>query len=358
MNREIDTHQGREQRAVLTSSVGADARRDPPPRRSRRRLTHLLLLFWLFGAAATSSAIADSETEQGIDPSKPLALQRALSFAESHPRTRISDGAMLFPRRQPLFLACHAFTFGGTRGGDQTRDVAWSPLLTPKDQQRLEIMQRFFDVLLADLSFSRDNEAMAVAYIQFDRAAARAELGQFSPLKVAELEAAFQLIRRQRAASESAQLITRSLLAQALAHPEDLPRDLITPDLDGQKAPLPELDNVIAEAMNKNPRITQLLAERTDAEQVLIEMELRQQAVELLARLSLLEVIAEQTRAESNWRDLKLDESRTLYELEAKADLGFSMSQQTKARRDQEQVALCAALALAELEALQGRPVR
>jgi len=105
-----------------------------------------------------------------------------------------------------------------------------------------------------------------------------------------------------------------------------------------------------------NTRIKQLLAERTDAERALVEMEVRQQALELLARLNLLKVIAEQARAESDWRDLKLDESRTLYELEAKADLGFSMSQQTKARRDQEEVGLCTALTLAELEALQGHP--
>jgi hypothetical protein len=317
----------------------------------------VLVLLGAIAAAPFALPFSVVLADEGADTdfSKPLTLQQALGFASGHPRTQSNDAATLLPRRQPLFLGCHELAFAGTRGRDDRRDVAWSTLLTAEDQQRLEIMQRFYDVLLADLSYSRDNEALAVAYIQFDRAAVRAELGQFSPLAVAELEAAYQLIRRQRAASEAAQLITRSLLAQALGHPEDLPRDLVTPDLDTPTAPPPELDAVVAEAMEKNERIKQLMAERTDTERALVKMEVRQQALELLTRLNLLKVIAEQARSESNWRDLKLDESRTMYELEAQADLGFSMSQQTKARRDEEQVALCTTLTQAELKALQGR---
>ncbi len=356
MSKDIDRHQGREQRAIIQVRNRSRSSRRGPQRSPRWRLPRLLALLWLWGAVASPGAIAGTETGTGVDLSTPLTLQQALGFAKGHPRARTNDGALLFPRRQPLFLGCHRFAFSDTGGRDANRDIAWSGLLAAEDQQRLEIMQRFFDVLLADLSFSRDSEAMAVAYVQFDRAAARAELGQFSPLAVAELEAAYQLIRRQRAASEAAQLITRSLLAQAMALPADLPRDLVTPELEAPKSAPPELDTVVAEAMLWNTRIKQLLAERTDAERALVEMEVRQQALELLARLNLLKVIAEQARAESDWRDLKLDESRTLYELEAKADLGFSMSQQTKARRDQEEVGLCTALTLAELEALQGHP--
>lgn len=362
MSRDIDRHEGRDQR-TSTLSAGSDRPNSrEPQRRPERRSAHRLALLLLLGAITTPFAppVATAGADDGadVDLSKPLTLQQALSFASGHARTQSNKAARLFPRRQPLFVGCHELAFTGTRGRDDRRDVAWSTLLTAEDQQRLEIMQRFYDVLLADLSFSRDSEAMAVAYIQFDRAAAREELGQFSPLAVAELEAGYQLIRRQRAASEAAQRVTRSLLAQALGRPDDLPRDLVTPDLDTQPAPLPELDAVVAEAMEKNSRIKQLIAERTDAERALVEMEVRQQALELLTRLNLLKVIAEQARSESNWRDLKLDESRTMYELEAKADLGFSMSQQTKARRDEEQVALCKTLTRAELEALQGRTAR
>ena len=33
--------------------------------------------------------------------------------------------------------------------------------------QRLAVMRAFFDVLLADLAYTRDNEDMAVAYVRF-----------------------------------------------------------------------------------------------------------------------------------------------------------------------------------------------
>jgi hypothetical protein len=301
-----------------------------------------------------TDAILPATADESDVPS-PLSLEQALAFAADHPRLKADSQSLVPPRRQPLFLGCHELAFTGTRGRDDARDVAWSQWLAPDVAQRLEIMQRFYDVLLADLSYSRDNEALAVAYIQFDRAAAREELGQFSQLKVAELEADYQLIRRQRAASEAAQRMTRSLLAQALGRPKQLPRDLVTPDLSVPDEPLPELDAVVTAAVEKNPHIRQLMRDRPAAEQALIEMEVRQQALELLTRLELLQVIAEQAKTESNWRDLKLDESRTMYELEVRADLGFSMSQQTKARRDEEAVALCRALTRAELKALQGQ---
>lgn len=288
---------------------------------------------------------------------EPLTLEAALAQADGHPRVQIEAGGDTAPvaRRQPLFLGCHELAFTGTRGRDDARDVAWTTLIDPAAAQRLEIRQRFYDVLLGDLSYARDNEALAVAYIQFDRAAVRQQLGQFSPLKTAELEAEYQLIRRQRAASEASQRITRSLLAQAMGRPASLPRELATPDLTPPTAALPDLDTLVRAALAENQWLKRLLAARAAPERALLEMEVRQQALELLTRLELLNVTAEQARVESSWRDLKLDESRTLYDLEVRADLGFSMSQQTKARRDEEEVALCQALTRAELAALQGQ---
>jgi hypothetical protein len=322
-----------------------------PYRQMTRRFAILAAIVMLAGCGLLWAAESQPASPQVPDP---LTLEQALGFAADHPRVRGGDEPVPLQRRQPLFLGCHSLAFSGTRGDDADRDTAWSPLLTDLAAQRLAIRQRFYDVLLADLSYARDNEAMAVAYIQYDRAVAREELGQFSPLKTAELEAEYQLIRRQRAASEAAQRITRALLAQALGRPEELPRDLITPDLSSDKPGLPEIEAVVKAALAANPRVAELTADRPPAVRALVEMEVRQQALELLTRLELLNVIAEQARTESNWRDLKLDESRTMYELEVKADLGFSMSQQTRARRDEEKVALCQALTRAELAALQG----
>ncbi|WP_242518575.1 TolC family protein [Halochromatium roseum] len=308
---------------------------------------------------ATIAAATTNADEALVDVPDPLSLEQALGFAETHPRVRAEQASTAptvdLPRAQPLYLGCHSLAFSGARGNDAERDVAWSALLSSADAQRLEIMQRFYDVLLADLSFARDNEAMAVAFIQFDRAEAREALGQFSPLRTAELQADYQLIRRQRAASEAAQRVTRAMLATAMGHPTSLPRQLITPTLDTSTPEPMDLEAVVNAAIEHNPEVKTLMQGRSDAEQALVRMAVRERALELLTRLQLLQVIAEQARSESDWRDLKLDESRTMYELEAKADLGFSMSQQTKARRDEQETAFCRALTQAELNALRGQ---
>lgn len=229
--------------------------------------------------------------------------------------------------------------------------------MNPAVRQRLAILERFFDVLLADQTLTRYNEAMAVAYVQFDRARARQELGQYSELHVTELEEAFENIRRRYVASGASQRLTRSLLAQAMDHPRNLPRDLVPPRLHPPPEELPQLDEMVEAASAGNRWLIDLKAGFDEAEGRLLDMELRQQVLELLLRLESLNAVRQHAEAESIRRDLKLEESRTLYEQEVKADLGYSMSRQTEARLREDQVAYCRALAWAELHALRGEPV-
>ncbi len=317
-------------------------------------LALLTLLLWNADGARSWAQAAETEAEPLPDP---LTLQAALARADGHPRVAlgVAGAAGLPAPPRPLYLACHDIAYDGTRRGDWQRNGGFDALSPPAAAQRLEIMQRYFDVLLADLSYMRDNEAMAVGYIQYDRAEARRGLGQFSPLAVAELEAAYQLIRRQRAASDAARRVTRSLLAQAVGTPQRLPKTLVEPPPAPAVEP-PSLDEIVADALAQNPRVAALGADDANRS-ALVAMRVRQRGLELLERLELLDVAAEQTRIAADWRDLKLDQSRTLYEMEATADLGYSMSQQTKARRDQTMVTLCRHLTLAELDALRGLPV-
>lgn len=289
--------------------------------------------------------------------SDPLALDEALGTAATHPRVGASvELSERLPRRQSLYLDCKKLAFRGSSVADPDRNRPLEPLIDPADAQRLEIMERFFDVLLADLSFASDSEAMAVAYIQFDRASVRNELGQLSPLRVLELEAVYQEILHQRAASEISQSLTRALLAQALGDPSDLPRNLVEPTLSPPEEEPPSLDTLLASAL-ETPALRALSDGRAAADRALIEMELRQQLLELLLRLRALGAAERNLATESAWRDLKLDESRTLYEQEVTADLGYSMSQQTQTRLQRQRVTYCRALAWAELNALTGRPI-
>ncbi len=288
----------------------------------------------------------------------PLTLEQALAYANEHPRSHLQfEPLEPFPRRQPLYLDCHRLAFRSTSGIDNARNEPLNTLLAPVAAQELEILARFLDVLLADLSFSRYDEAMAVAYVQYDRANARRELGQYSDLRVAELETAYQDVRQRRAASEAAQRLTRALLAQAMDRPGELPRDLTPPQLPPLPKEPPDVDATVKVASERNAWLGTLKAAASEPQARLIEMEVQQQVLELVLRLQALTAVAQYARSESAMRDLKLDESRALYEQEYTADLGFSMSQQTKARLEEKQVAYCQALAWAELNALQGKPV-
>lgn len=287
----------------------------------------------------------------------PLSLEQALRLAPDHPRLSASPEIdALLPRRQPLYMDCHQLAFSG-KAIDPDRSRPFEALIAPAAAQELEILARFLDVLLADLAFSRYDEAMAVAYIQFDRASVRRELGQFSDLAVLELESTYQEILHARAASQIGQQMSRTLLAQALNRPGYLPRELLKPELPPLPEPQPELQGLLDEALTQNRALRDRLNGAGAADRELLILELGQQLAELLMRLRALAAAERQVQTETAYRDLKLDESRTLYDQEVTADLGYSMSQQTMTRMRERRIAYCRALAWAEIQALLGRPI-
>ena len=240
---------------------------------------------------------------------------------------------------------------------DPDRNRPMEALIDPAAAQRLEVLARFLDVLLADLAFARYDEAMAVAYIQFDRASVRRDLGQFSDLAALELESTYQEVLHERSASQIGQQLTRTLLALALNRPGARPRELIQPALPTLPEPLPEVQTLLDEALANNGAVLSRLAKAQGPDLQLIRLELGQQLAELLMRLRALAAAQRQVQTESAFRDLKLDESRTLYDQEVTADLGYSMSQQTMTRLRERRIAYCRALAWAEIQALTGKAI-
>lgn len=136
-----------------------------------------------------------------------------------------------------------------------------------RNERRIAIMQAFFDVLLADMEYARDNEAMAVSYIALDRLRNRQELGQASDITVLEQEADYQRSRYQTALSENRQRATRARLANLLNHPGQLPSTLTPPSLDYTKRKLPEFEQLLDKALQQNPDIKALQAELVAAQQ-------------------------------------------------------------------------------------------
>ena len=91
-------------------------------------------------------------------------------------------------------------------------------------------------------------------------------------------------------------------------------------------------------------------AELADAEE-----QVRQQVLELWLRLDALRIQREEMTTASEYRELYLDRSRALYELEVKTDLGDAMVRLTETERDVLKTEFEIALAWEQLDLLLGR---
>ena len=126
-------------------------------------------------------------------------------------------------------------------------------------QQRRElIMQLYFDVLLADLQFFRENERMATSYIRLDRAQKRQKLGQAEEMEILRLNREYQKVRRDRYHFEGQQRITRARLAEALNRPGMLSSTLNKPVLTELERKLPDVEKLQRWARQNNPRLIAL----------------------------------------------------------------------------------------------------
>jgi outer membrane protein TolC len=131
-------------------------------------------------------------------------------------------------------------------------------LLDERDARRLDIMARFFDVLLADAQYAQDNEFMAVHYVRFDDAKSRHELGEMSNRDLAQLEAQYQEQREKRNRSLYLQRTSRQKLANALNQPGQLPSHLDMPRLPQNDLELPEYENLLPLALRHNRKLLAL----------------------------------------------------------------------------------------------------
>lgn len=134
----------------------------------------------------------------------------------------------------------------------QARSLQW---LDAHAQRKIALLSRFFDVLLADLRYTTDNEFMTVAYLRWDDDRERQRLGQRSAAEVATLEAAFQEARIQRNDAERKMREKRMALAAAMNRISELPGELVDPKLAGNDRPLPEFEALLARTLQENPRL-------------------------------------------------------------------------------------------------------
>ena len=147
-----------------------------------------------------------------------------------------------------VFASKALYDFGKTSNKVESvrvqEDVEKLRLEQVKQYRRIEIMQIFFDVLLADLTYLRDNEAMKMAYVHYDKARDRLELGQKSEVDVLEKESQYFEKRKDNYHSESMQRLLRQQLSIVLNRPDDIVSNLYMPKLDYKNYKIIELERL------------------------------------------------------------------------------------------------------------------
>lgn len=149
---------------------------------------------------------------------------------------------------------------------DQEVAARQEALYSVENLRRIDIMARYFDVLMADRQYAANNEFMAVAYVAWDNAKDRYKVGQISQPSLLKLEAEYQDIRERRNASEQRMRSARQQLAQAIYRPDTLPVDLAEPELRDNARPVPAYETLLPWVMTKNPRILALQARLSAAD--------------------------------------------------------------------------------------------
>lgn len=107
------------------------------------------------------------------------------------------------------------------------------------ERRRIDILQRYFDVLDADNEFRSENEALAIGFNRYDRARENMELGTESEVEVLRLQTEFETIRQRRSLVMHRQRLTRAMLAEVMGYPGNLPSELERPQIETGRG-LPE----------------------------------------------------------------------------------------------------------------------
>ena len=132
----------------------------------------------------------------------------------------------------------------------------------------LEVMDKFFAVILADLAYQAHDESMTVSYFRYKRLADRqASFQQYTDMEVAERELAYRRAYVKRLRSDLARRQTRNSLALALGRPGELSADLAMPDLTVYaRQEIPDYHELVDRVISTSPTL-EVLRHRIEAAQ-------------------------------------------------------------------------------------------
>ena len=122
------------------------------------------------------------------------------------------------------------------------------------EQRRLEIARQYLAILLADLRYAREDEAMAVAYVQYRSAQDRHALSQTSDVDLLASETQYQNTLNQRIESDNNRRGSRALLAELMNTPDALATNLVRPKFSLQRD-VADYKTLLEKSLTGNPRV-------------------------------------------------------------------------------------------------------
>lgn len=370
--------------------------------------------------AVEADAVARLQAVASEDDSY-LVMEGSLAYIEP---AELSNFQQRNDSRLSLRLEKRLYDFGYSEAREaaarEELEAARFSGLNTRQQHYLRVMQAFFDVLLADLEYARDNEALAIAFVRLDRFRNRHELGQLSDVELLEHRSQYEKALTLRTASEARQRLTRLRLATLLNRPDQLPSELLEPEPPAIDRPLPDRARLLQAVIRTNPRLKALQARLAAARQSLaatrkrygpvvrgelsaheyyretrsthplrvellvevplyaggrddaetarsrarlmasqareanLKLKLSQEVQELWLEQQDLQRRARELKVRDEYRELYLDRSRALYELERTSDLGDAMVQTSAVRLETARIHYQWRLNEARLMALAG----
>lgn len=213
-----------------------------------------------------SIAIASARLEQANASSEQIAAENDLNIDFEGDLTYV-DPVSITPDQSnddsKLFLrfSSKLYDFGYTdarlAAADMTRSSRQWSHYDVTQQHLLKVAGLFFNVLLADKAYAVADERMTVAFLKYDKTRDRHDLGTISDVDLLELENDYRQKLQIRRQTEHQQRNTRMKLAASLGRPDELPSNLVPPEVDW-KQELPSVDEVVAQIIANNPGLKAL----------------------------------------------------------------------------------------------------
>ncbi len=181
--------------------------------------------------------------------------------------------------RLGLLVEKRLYDFGYTRARQESarsslEAIRWDGL-SKRQRQHIRVLQAFLGVLLVDLEYVRDNEALAIAYVRLNNLRNQHELGKLSDIDLLENQSRYEEALSRRTATEAKQRSMRLRLALVLNRPGEIPSELIPPAMPDMSVTLPTAEILAEKTLQNNAALQSLRKRIVAAEQMLVAAQKR-----------------------------------------------------------------------------------